>query len=77
MRPDLITLDLSLPGLDGRDVPRALKSETETRHIPAVIISAHAAQLKPEERQLAAAALHKPFDVDEVLDVIQRSLGDA
>lgn len=39
-RPDLIVLDLMLPGLDGLEVCRALKSESTTRDIPIVMLTA-------------------------------------
>ncbi|HET7769346.1 MAG TPA: response regulator, partial [Chloroflexota bacterium] len=39
LRPDAITLDILLPDLDGWEVLRALKSDAETREIPATIVS--------------------------------------
>jgi DNA-binding response OmpR family regulator len=39
MRPVAITLDIVLPGSEGFDVLRALKSETATSHVPVVIVS--------------------------------------
>ncbi len=38
--PDLILLDLMLPGIDGLDVCKILKSESKTRHIPIIMITA-------------------------------------
>lgn len=39
-RPHLVLLDLHLPGLDGRDVLRALKADPRLRRIPVVVMSA-------------------------------------
>jgi threonine synthase len=39
-RPDLVMLDLTMPGMDGFSVLEALKADERTRHIPVVIISA-------------------------------------
>ena len=41
-RPDLILMDLRLPGLDGWEATRRLKAAAETRHIPVIAVSAHA-----------------------------------
>jgi CheY-like chemotaxis protein len=40
--PDLIVMDLSLPGLDGWEATRRLKAEPNTRGIPVIALSAHA-----------------------------------
>jgi len=41
-RPDLILMDLSLPVMDGWEVTRLLKSDGSTRHIPIIVLTAHA-----------------------------------
>ena len=40
--PDLIMMDLNLPVLDGWEAMRRLKSRPETKHIPIIVLSAHA-----------------------------------
>lgn len=40
--PDLILMDISLPGMDGWRVTRLLKANKTTRHIPIIILTAHA-----------------------------------
>jgi DNA-binding response OmpR family regulator len=62
--PDLITLDLALPGLDGTALLRALRADGGA---PVLVISAHPEVLAPADRALAAAVLSKPFDIDDML----------
>ena len=77
IRPQLITLDLELPAPDGRAVLRDLKADAATAHIPVIVISAHADLLDPQERRAAFATLRKPFDLDQVLWLIERALDAA
>jgi CheY-like chemotaxis protein len=66
-RPRVILLDLMMPGLDGLEVTRQLKSDPATASIPIVAISALA---RPDDRDSALAAgcddfVRKPFELDE------------
>jgi CheY-like chemotaxis protein len=40
--PDLILMDISLPVMDGWEVTRLLKADESTRHIPIIVLTAHA-----------------------------------
>ena len=51
--PDLIVMDLRLPGLDGWEATRRLKSQTETKHIPIVVVTADTSE-KSREKAFAA-----------------------
>ena len=42
LRPDLILMDLSLPGMDGWEATRVLKADDRTKHIPVVALTGHA-----------------------------------
>ena len=78
-QPDLILLDVQLPGVDGLTVARALKAEPATKEIPIVGISAHAMP-EDEARALQAgciAYLRKPLDTRHFLDLMERLLGGA
>src|SRR5918994_1496468 len=61
--PDLILMDVMLPGVDGGTAIRRLKSDPETAEIPIVAMSAgRTIRRQSEELSEADAALAKPFD---------------
>ncbi len=76
IKPHLITLDLALPGADGHDVLASLKADPVTRDIPIVVISAFTQILPAGDRRKLAYLLGKPFDVAEVLEVVQATVGN-
>jgi CheY-like chemotaxis protein len=76
LRPRLITLDLSLPGLHGREVLAALRSDPRTAGIRVVIISGYADALSQAERQGAVAIIRKPYDIGYVTRLIRRLVHD-
>jgi CheY-like chemotaxis protein len=61
--PDLILMDLGLPGIDGWEATRQLKDDAVTRHIPVIVLSAHA---MTNDRDLALAAGANDFDTKPV-----------
>jgi two-component system, cell cycle response regulator DivK len=76
-RPDLILLDLMMPGLDGFEVARQLKADASTAGIPIVAVSALA---RPDDREAALAAgcddfVRKPFELDELEAKIRTYVG--
>lgn len=66
--PDIILMDIQLPGMDGLEATRQLKSRPETSAIPIVAITAHAMR-GDEERILAAGCegyISKPVNTREL-----------
>jgi len=53
LMPDLILMDLSLPGLDGWEATRVLKTDPATRHLVIVALSAHALAAEGERARVA------------------------
>jgi CheY-like chemotaxis protein len=61
--PDLILMDLGLPGIDGWEATRQLKGDASTAQIPIIVLSAHA---MTNDRDMALAAGGDDFDTKPV-----------
>jgi len=61
--PNLILMDLGLPVIDGWEATRQLKDDAATRHIPIIVLSAHA---MTNDRELALSAGGDEFDTKPV-----------
>jgi len=68
-RPDLILLDIMMPGMDGFEVCRRLKTSAETREIPVIFLSALDDTMNKVKGFSAGAVdyISKPFQPEEVL----------
>ena len=79
--PDLVVLDLMLPGKDGLEVLAELARAPATASIPVIIVSAYVSQVGGRAALLKTAQvkriLNKPFDITELLDAVARELGAA
>jgi CheY-like chemotaxis protein len=75
-RPDLVLMDLEMPGIDGWEATRRLKSNPETCDIPVIALSAHALA-GSREKALAAGCDEfdtKPIEFDRLLATMRRVL---
>jgi len=70
--PDLIVLDMAMPVMDGRGFRDVQLANPGWRDIPVLVLSATAAFLKDEATVGAKAVLGKPFEVDELLELVAR-----
>jgi DNA-binding response OmpR family regulator len=77
--PDLVVLDVMMPGLDGLDVLSILRGNPNTAEIPVVLVTARSADRDILDGWKAGAAyyLTKPFDIDDLLRYVALSLADA
>jgi len=78
-RPDLILLDINMPGMDGYQVLKVFQASAELRHIPVLAITANAMPRDIERGMAAGFAdyLTKPLDIGKLLGSIDRCLTDA
>jgi len=74
--PDLILLDINLPGMNGMEIQKRLRDSTDTSHIPVIAITANAL---PSDIELGKAVgfkeyLTKPLNVSHFLAMLQQYL---
>ena len=79
LKPDLILMDLSLPGMDGWEATRVLKSDDRTRHIPIVALTGHALAGASEGARKAGcdSFVTKPCLPDDLVVEVRRMLAAA
>lgn len=71
--PDLVLMDVMMPGVDGRAAYRLLRSRDDLPEVPVVVMSAAvpAHRLDPS----ISAFLAKPFDIDQLMETVVRLIG--
>lgn len=74
-RPDLLLLDVLLPGLDGYSLQLQFAQDETTRHLPVIVITAlPAARTLFEKFEQVKLFMHKPFDTDVLLKHVDEIL---
>ena len=76
-QPKLVILDVQMPGVDGVEVFRTMRSEPNTQTIPVIFFTANVEKLKqrlPEYEGLGATLLPKPFNVVRLLAMVEAAL---
>ena len=76
LKPDLILMDLSLPGMDGWEATRVLKADETTKHIPIVALTGHALAGASEGARKAGcdSFVTKPCLPDDLVIEVRRML---
>jgi CheY-like chemotaxis protein len=75
-RPDLVLMDLSLPGIDGWEATRRIKAGADTKHLPVIGLTAHA-MAGDREKALEAGCDDydtKPIELERLIGKIQSLL---
>ncbi|MEW6164241.1 MAG: response regulator [Pseudomonadota bacterium] len=75
--PDLVFLDVMMPGMDGYEVCRRLKADPATAGIPVVFLSGHTDETERQKGLALGAAdfLSKPIDPERVNAALRRVTG--
>jgi len=75
-RPDLIVMDIQLPGMDGLEVTRKIKEQQATANIPVVAVTSYAMKGDREKALAAGCAgyVTKPIDKDTFIQEVARHL---
>lgn len=70
-QPNLMLLDLAMPGVNGWDLLQKLKETGMSGKVPTIVISAHLRVDPKAVLQMGATAiLPKPFNIEELLDLV-------
>ena len=77
-KPDLVVLDLRMPGISGITVLEELKNDVETTHVPVVVYTASIIDAETAHKMIdhdpvryaGTQVLQKPFSLDELLRMI-------
>ncbi|MBU1913131.1 MAG: response regulator [Candidatus Omnitrophica bacterium] len=74
--PDLILLDIMMPGIDGLQTLVRLKNNPETSSVPVVMLSGSGEKITQNKAMLAGAVdyIMKPFNVEMLLEAIKKHL---
>jgi DNA-binding response OmpR family regulator len=70
-KPDLVLLDVSLAGADGRDICKNMRTTKETADIPVILFSANAEMGNYIKECRAQAFIPKPFELSNLINTIR------
>lgn len=70
--PDVVLLDYQMPGMDGIRIARQIHADPSTQHIPIVAMTAAGRAAYVCQEMDASGCLGKPFDIDHLLNVVDR-----
>ncbi len=73
VRPDLVLMDVMMPGIDGREAYRQLRSNPDHRDVPVVMMSAGVRPIRLDPS--IAGFMAKPFDLTQLVELVARLIG--
>ena len=71
----LVITDLAMPGCSGLTVIEAMRADAETRDTPILVVSAHTSWLDQHDHPQVQGVLSKPFDLDELVSLVNGVIG--
>lgn len=76
LKPDLVLLDIIMPGMDGYEVCKRLKTDPDTKDIPVLILTASGQRDLEQKCTLAGGnvVIMKPFETDDLLESVNKFL---
>jgi CheY-like chemotaxis protein len=75
--PDVVLLDVRMPGLDGWEVLQHIRADPTLAHLPVVVFTADmgARSEAPAELREGDVLITKPFQADDLLRAVQQAVG--
>ena len=75
-QPDLVLMDIQLPGMDGLEATRIIKNNTQLNHMPVVALTAHAMEGDEEKAYEVGfdGYITKPIDTDTFMESVRSYL---
>ncbi len=70
-QPDMLLLDLKLPGMDGRELLARVRSDDQLKELPVVVMTAEGEQAQLGELKVEAF-LTKPMDLAKFIEIVQK-----
>ncbi len=71
---DIVLIDISLPGIDGKEVTRRLRRDPRFESLPIIALTAHA--IKGEDEKILSSGIKdlitKPIDLQRLLELVRR-----
>jgi DNA-binding response OmpR family regulator len=74
--PDLVILDVILPGMNGKEICQLIKLNKTTRNLPVIMCSGDEDSIDASLKQIGAPddVLHKPFDINSLIEKVEFQL---
>ncbi len=75
-RPDLVLLDFNLAYEGSLKVVAELRANEATKRAPIVLVTGSDTSLSPEQQGMVDTVVHKPFEIEVMLNAVRQALGD-